>query len=745
MQRHRKERTPPCHMFSSHRFSLLLVPFYLSAGASGVWAQGSYLPELTKDARVTELPAITVTGEQNDKENGPERGYVAEAATVGSKTRTPILETPQSISVVTRQQMEVQQPASTSQALRYTAGVNSESYGGFGTQLDLSRIRGIDADYYLDGLRVISNVSTWTPQVDPYTLERVEVLRGPSSALYGQGSGGGIINQVSRRPQRESANEVFVQGGSFHNGEIGFDSTGSINDEGTLLYRLTGTGLDSQGQVEGVRHKRAYLAPALTWRPNEKLSWTLLATHSREPDIPNYNSLPAVALGLNGSRYPEVKRNRNYTDMDFEGSSRKQDSVSSLITYALNDSWELNSNMRYMRIDSDIQRTSIYGYQDRGGHLWLEGTYGLAPASSRTLQFDNNLTGKVSLGATTHRLLIGVDYAEGRLRNDSYRMNPVPFDPYDPLDYRPHATPDFTDSRVNWPYNVRQEFHRLGVYAQDQIAYGGWRLTLSGRYDRSRTDNTSRSYSPVWQSNQQEDSKWTGRVGLGYVFENGIAPYISYATSFDPQLGADYRGSSFVPVEAKQTEVGVKYQPPGGDTMMTLALFQLNQKNVRSSDTLHLGYWTQAGEVRSRGVDLQAITGLTRHLNLIANYTYLDSRVVKDALYEDNRPTQTPRHSGSAWLDYSFTGALANLRLGGGVRYLGSTWGNPYNTFKVPSATLVDLGASYDFGHLTGHDATLSLNVSNLGNKKYVASCSSDKYCFIGQDRVVTATLAYRW
>jgi len=694
-----------------------------------------------------ELRAITVTAEPSG-DHGPVRGYVAEEAGTGTKTRTSLLETPQSVSVVTRQQMEMQQPSSTSQALRYTAGANSERFGGFGSQLDITRIRGIDADYYLDGLRLISNVSTWSPQIDPYTLERIEVLRGPSSFLYGQGTGGGIVNQISRRPQRESSHEAFVQAGNFHRREIGFDSTGSLNDEGTLLYRFTGTGLDSQGQVEDVRHKRAYLAPALTWRPDGNTSWTLLAAHSREPDIPDYNSLPAVALGLNGSRFRQVDRRRNFSDMDFQGSSRKQDSVSSLFEHVFADGWKLSSNLRYMYINSDIQRTSVYGYQDRDGHLWLEGTYGLAPSNSHTFQLDNNLSGQFDLGPALHRVLVGVDYAKGSISNDSYRMDPVAFDPFDPTNYRPHAVPDFTDSRTNWPYNVRQDFKRLGIYAQDQIAYGKWRLTLSARHDWSRLDSDARSYAPQWEQTRQSARKWSGRAGLNYLFDSGVAPYVSYATSFDPVLGSDFRGSAFVPTEAKQTEIGLKYQPPGSSTMLSAALFQLDQTNVKTSDTQHLGYWTQSGKVRSRGVELQAAAELGRGLNLLANYAYLDNTLVKDATYEGRSLAQTPRHSASAWLDYRFAaGPLRGVQLGVGVRYLGSTWGNPSNTFKVPAVTLVDVAGNYELGLLSSalDGAMLSVNISNLGNKKYVASCTSEMYCFIGQDRVMTATLSYRW
>ncbi|ELX8262539.1 TonB-dependent siderophore receptor [Pseudomonas aeruginosa] len=695
------------------------------------------------------LPELVITATTPaDPDNGPVQGYVAEEARTGSKSATPLLEVPQSVSVVTREQMDVLQPASTSQALRYSAGASSERFGGFGTQLDITRIRGVDADYYLDGLRVISNVSTWTPQVDPYTLERVEVLRGPSSALYGQGTGGGIVNQISRRPRLDPAHEVSVQFGSFRRRELRFDSTGPLDDAGQFSYRITGTGLDTHGQVEDVRHERFYIAPALTWNISDEASWTLLATHSREPQIPDYNSLPAVALGLNGSRYPKVKRHRNFTDIDFQGSSRKQDSISSLFEYRFGEQWAFNSNLRYMYIDSDIQRTSIYGYQDRSGHLWLEGTYGLAPASSNTFQMDNSLSGVLALGPTTHRLLFGTDFAKGTLRSDSYRMDPVAFDPFDPEDYRPHADPDFSDSRTNWPYNVRQEFRRTGLYAQDQIAYRRWRLTLSGRYDRTRTDDTSRSYSPVWTSSHQEDQKWSGRIGLGYLFDNGLAPYASYSTAFDPVLGNDFHGKTFAPTEAKQYELGLKYHPDGSATFLGAALFQLNQTNVKTPDTQHLGYWTQSGEVRSRGLELQATTQPLHNLNLLANYTYLDNVLVKDASYQGKSLTQTPRHNANAWLDYRLDeGSLVGLQLGGGIRYLGSSWGNPRNTFKVPAATLLDLVMSYELAPLAHalDGASVALNVSNLTNREYVASCISEMYCFIGQDRVVTATLAYRW
>lgn len=693
-------------------------------------------------SEVAALPAIQVQGSVQEEDTN---GLVARQAEVGSKTRSEIEAIPQSVSVVTRGQIEAQQPLSTSQALRYTAGANSERFGGFGTQLDITRIRGIDADYYLDGLRVISNVSTWTPQIDPYTLQSIEVLRGPSSVLYGQGTGGGVIDQRSRLPQKEAAHEVMARVGSYRHREVGLDSTGAIDEDGVWRYRLTLTGLDANGQVEGVHHKRVYLAPSLSWHPSAATRWTLLATHVREPDIPDYNSLPAVALGLDGSPYRPVDRRRNYTDMDFQASSRKQDSVTSLFEHRFDNGLTFNSRVRYMYINSDIQRTSIYGYQDRHGRLWLEGTYGLAPSTSHTWQMDNTLSGDLDLGPTEHRWLLGVDAARGKISNDSYRMDPVAFDPYDPQAHRPQLPPDFSDSRKNWPYNVRQDFSRVGIYAQDQIALGRWRLTLGGRYDWSRVDDRSRSYSPQWNTSRQTDTKWSGRAGLNYLFDNGVAPYISYATSFDPVLGNNFHGQPFAPTEATQSEIGVKYLPPDSDTQLSAALFQLEQTNVKTADTQHLGYWTQSGEVRSRGLELQANAGLAPGLRLLAGYVYLHNRLRKDNTYPGKSLTQTPAHTASAWLDYQVPGqALAGLRLGLGMRYLGSSWGNPANTFKVPAATLVDAAISYELGK-PARGTTLALNVSNLANKQYVASCSSQMYCFIGQDRLVTATVTTRW
>ena len=674
------------------------------------------------------------------------RGYWVEDASVGTKTDTSILETPQSVSVVTRQQMDLMKPSSSSAALRYTAGATSERYGGFGDYLDMTRIRGVDADYYLDGLRMISNPGSWLPQIDPWSLERVEVLRGPAAAIYGQGTGGGIINQVSRKPQDISSHELSLQYGSFNRKQFGFDSTGAVNDDHSLLYRFTASGLDTQGQIEDSRHRRLYLAPSLTWRPSDSATWTLLATYSDEPDIPDYNSLPANLLGLNNTPYPQIDRHRNYTDGNFSDSSRRQKSLTSLFEYEFANGWIFNSNARYMNVHSDIQRGVVYGYQVVDDKPLLKAYDELTPARVNIFSMDNNIRGDVDIGTTRHTLLAGVDFSSGTLKNALFSVGPVLIDPYGP-NYRPDLNPDFTASRAA-PWKDKQDLTRTGIYLQDQVAWEHWRLTLSGRHDWSRTNHETNSYSPVTVKTRQTDEKWTGRAGLSYQFDMGLAPYISYATSFDPLLGSGYDGKAFLPVETKQSEIGIKYHPQGSKTLLSAAFFQLTQSNVKTSDAEHLGFNTQAGEARTRGIDLQATTEIIHNLNLMASYTWLDNELIKDSKYQGNSLTQVPANSAAAWLDYRFdAGSLAGLQLGSGIRYLGTSYGDPANTFKVPATSLVDMMVGYDLGQLTSEltGASLAVNINNLTNKQYVASCTSAMYCFVGQDRTVTATVNYRW
>lgn len=705
-----------------------------------VSASGQQQLTALREQQQTTGDTLTVTG----KTAGSHQAYQLSAT--GSKTTTPVPEIPQSVSVITRQQMDMLQPASVSQALRYTAGATSERYGSNGDHLDMTRIRGLEADYYLDGLPIIGNTGTWSNQIDPYTLSLVEVLRGPASFLYGQGSGGGIVNQLSRKPQALAAGELRIRYGSFNDKQLAADLTGAVNNNKSILYRFTLSARDAHGQIENSKHQRIYLAPAITFHPGNTINWTLLASYSREPETPNYNSIPAVFYSLNNSPYQQIDRHKNYTDSRFAHSSREQYSLSSLFNYDFNDNWRFVSNARYMYLKNSMQRGTVYGYKVTDNQPLFNGYYELAPASSATFTMDDYLRGDVNRGNVLHTLLAGVDFSTGNIKNALYSDGGHYFSPYGEI-HHPHIIPDFTASFAA-PWREKQNFTRAGVYLQDQIAWNNWRLTLSTRHDWSKTDDYLNSYSATSTLTQQNDTSLNGRAGLSYQFDMGIAPYISYATAFDPVLASNYKGEAFRPLQTRQAEAGVKYQPDSASALFSAALFLLNQQNVKTPDVDHRGFNTQAGEVRSRGIDLQARLEIIHNLNLIASYSWLDNQLVQDARYQGKSLTQVPAHSAAVWLDYLMdSGPLTGLKLATGVRYLGTSYADPDNSFKVPPVTLLDLAADYDLGQMAASlkGASLAINVNNLANSQYIASCTSQNYCFTGQDRTVSATLIWQW
>ena len=294
---------------------------------------------------------------------------------------------------------------------------------------------------------------------------------------------------------------------------------------------------------------------------------------------------------------------------------------------------------------------------------------------------------------------------------------------------------------------IRQK--QFGVYAQDQMAWGKWRFLIGAREDWVSADDNN----PVTASYEAQSARaFTWRTGLVYLFDNGIAPYASFSKSFDPQVGTLYGGGIAKPTTAQQYEVGVKYQPPGYNSFVTASLFNLTEHNVLTSDLDHIGYYTQAGEVRARGLELEGHASLTDNLDLVASYTYLN-----DVTTESNDTTTTisgdttslqnkqvwgiPRNIASAWLDYTLhAGPLRGLGFGGGVRYLGSSF-DTSNSIKVSSVTLFDATVHYD----TGLHWLFSLNAKNLFNRQYVASCFSAATCTYGDGAEVLATARYRW
>jgi len=710
-----------------------------------------------------ELQATTISAaDRADSPTGPVAGYVATRSLSGTKTDTAVIETPQSISIVTKDQMRAQNAESLNQILRYSAAVVPETRGATASRLDQLTIRGFAPSTYLDGLRVPSSRDA-LPQKDAFDLERVEVLRGPASVLYGQGTPSGVINMVTKRPLDTPFHEVGVEYGTFNKKRTTFDLSGPIDDQGVYAYRVAGLFDEADGQVEHTETRRQSLSSSFTWRPDEATSLTLLGHFQKDPQGASYGSVPAWGSVLHSPTGRRIDVDFYDGEKNFEKSDREYYSLGYAFEHHVDDVWTVRQNARYLRAEGVYR--SLYNSYLRADYRTSKRSTIATDVDMDAYNLDNQLQAKFDTGPLQHTLLMGLDYQNTSTDTKAGYGSGPDLDIFDPVYGAPVATPAFTTDATS-----RSE--QTGVYLQEQMKWDQWVLLLGGRYDWASTDSTTKTLSSGAKSKSSLDSKaFTGRVGLVYLFENGLAPYASYAESFNPQSGTGYGGSVFKPTEGKQYEIGIKYQPPGSNSFITAAIFDLRQSNVPTidPDPTHLcgnGRCNiQDGEQQSRGFELEGKASLNGNLDITAAYAYLDNRASKSNSTAQYAPVSDvgvgpaipvkgtttyglPRHTASAWADYTFhDGQLKGFGAGAGARYVGSSWGDTANTLKVPGYTLFDAAVHYDIANIANpkDNLRLALNATNLANKEYVASCLSYSWCWYGSQRTVQASATYRW
>lgn len=702
--------------------------------ASGVYlvrARPAASP-VSDDQTSRQLPTVHVTTGAGATDETD--GYVAYASTTATKSDTPIVDTPQSISVVTRQQMTEQNAQTLNAAVRYTSGVTAESRGGLATRYDLLKVRGFDADTYWNGLKLLGNGMYSVPQLDPYLMERVEVLKGPVSVLYGQASAGGVIDQQSKLPSQKPLHEVGIEFGNYRHKQATFDFSGPLDAGGHYLYRFAGLARSEDGQVATTRNERIAIAPSFTWRPDNTTTLTLFALYQRDPRSTSYGSVPPEGSVLFN---PHGKLPSDFYDGDtaFERFSRTQASVGYQFEHRLNPAWTVRSNGRYFHISQDY--ASVYGSGLESDYRTLD-RYSIASTDSmNTVELDNQIEGKFATGPLSHTVLAGFDYQH---MASSYLLG------YGSAPTLDIFAPDYSAAIADPARTLtRVRSNQYGVYAQDQIRFGRFVFTLSGRQDWVNT--LTRNVDNATQTSQSARA-FTKRAGLTYRFDNGIAPYASYTESFSPQSGTDAAGKPFDPERARQYEVGIKYQPANWDALFTVAWFDLTRRNLLTVDANNPGFQTEAGEARSRGLELEAKASLSDALNVTASYTYLDTKYVKDGSgLEGKYLSAVPQNQASFWAYYTqHRGALAGLSGGMGIRYTGQTYSYD-NTYKLSSFVLLDATLRYDLGRLSPSlkGSEVYVNAQNLLNRRYVASCSYTTWCWFGYGRQVFAGANYRW
>lgn len=698
-----------------------------------VTAAGADMGGLPADGS-TVLERITVDGD-GESAFGPVEGYVAKRTATASKTDASLMETPQAVNIVTADQLADQSAQTLTEALRYTPGVLGGLEGAGDTRRDPMTVRGFDPVLYLDGIIATSGGAfTAVTKPEPYNFERLEILKGPASVLYGANSPGGLLNVVSKRPTEEARGEVVLEVGSHNKIQEQFDISGPLDADGTLLYRLVGVNRNADTQVDFQPDDHRFLAPSLTWKPDEDTSLTLLGQYSKD-DGGVYQSLPIQGTLL-PNPFGKIPRHRTGGDKEFDHYDSEYWNIGYVFDHRFNDTLTFSQTVRYGEHDNDYAGAYISGLRDdlrtadRVGYVYRN--------QAQSFAIDNRLGLEFDTGPASHSLLVGFDYNRLKRANQNGEMAIDPIDVFNPV------YGDIDPVPIAFTSNDLSE--QTGIYLQDVVRLDALTLMAGVRHDWARSDIKNAFY--AYDATEEATSY---RVGATYQFDNGIAPYASYSESFALRDGMREDGGTWKPTTGQQYEIGVRYEIPGTDTMLTLSAFDLKQQNIVSGIP-NTPFSVQTGEVRVRGIEAEVKASLDSGWDLTASAAYLDGEVTRDedpSLVGD-KAFNTPDVTASLWVDYTIQAddALGGLTLGGGVRHVGSylstQYEKPYR--KTPAVTLFDAHVKYDFAAL-GKDyegLSLSLNVSNLFDKRHY-SYVDNVFTTDAPGREISARLGYKW
>lgn len=657
------------------------------------------------------------------------QGYSARRSTAGTKTDTPLEETPAAISVVTQGQMRDQAVTSVAQALRYTPGVASE-YRGASNMSDETYIRGFGyVPRYLEGLAIGGQGQ----QVDPWLLESVAAVKGPASLLYGQASPGGLIDMELKKADGTEGTRLGFTTGSGARLGARVDVARRIDD--SLSWRLVGLAEKADTQEQGLEARRLTLAPSLQWAPTDDTRLTAYAIYQREPDAGYRNFREALGT-LEPTAYGYIPADFLVGDPDFERSERTATAFGYTLEHKLDPATTLRQKARISQGDW-YQRTLVWGSLAEDQRT-ISRTVTDSYSKTEQASLDNQVEHRLTAWGGEHVILGGIDLQYAKtISQSTYGTAANPIDWLDP-DYGNVVVTGAPRGETDGVSRLRQ----TGVYVQDQAQFGDLHVQAGLRYDwavNDTLDNLSGDRDRI------ESEALTGRLGLLYEMANGFSPYASYSTSFEPVTQVPMAGEDpFDPTEGRQWELGVKWANPDQTLMVTASAYDLRQTNVLKA-VLGTDAYVQVGEIRSRGFELEAQGKVTDNFSVVAGYSYNDSRISKSN-DEDEIGThndRVPRHQASIWGKYEFqNGFDAAL----GLRYIGKSWARG-NAFTVPGVTLVDAAVGYDFGAYDRRyeGVRAQLNVTNLTDEFYTASCASAYACFVGSERQVIASVDIAW
>jgi iron complex outermembrane receptor protein len=674
---------------------------------------------------VADIGPVVVTAER----------YVSREGSVASKSDIPLVEMPQSVSVISRDMIDLLNWTSLNESVRYSAGTTGEAFGP-DERYDWLKVRGFDPVQFIDGVQApigsVNNTGT-----DLYGSESVEILKGSASSLYGQSPPGGIVNMTSRRPRDVFGGELELQGGEYNMWQVAGDVTGPLSDgtsgRVTALYR------DRETQVDFLNSKRLFVSPAVTFALGDATELTLLANY-QDDDIENQSTgfLPAYGTLL-PNPLGKVPVGRNLGETGYNFFKREQWSAGYDFSHEFSDSFTLQQNLKYFDVKVDSQAVFGQGLLDADFNGvpddYRTVVRSIFPFNERidSLSVDTRGNLRFDTGSVEHYMIVGLDYRDyDGFSEFGFGFGTAPaIDLFDPVyDAVIPDVPIFT--------SLDETREQMGLYAQEQLKAGGFILTLNARNDWvDRKPVTGAS---------QDDEEFTYRAGLNYVFENGLSPYVQTSTSFQPVSGATFDGVPFEPTTGDQVEVGIKWDDramgPGVRMFASLAVYEIVQENVLTPDPDHLFFSIQAGEVEVKGIELEVAARIRERLTFNLAVTSIDTEVTKTSGADlGNELVAVPDLVVSALADYTFQeGPLAGFGFGLGLRHRGEQFGDGANLWQSDDVTLYDAILHYDRSNWR-----FAVNASNFTDEIFVDRCSSAADCFYGTRRLVTGSVTRKF
>ncbi|MDC7815575.1 TonB-dependent siderophore receptor [Pseudomonas sp. BLCC-B112] len=702
----------------------LLSICVLQALSSTSWAEQAQVKPST-----LELGTADVIGtESYERADGPVQGYRATRSASATRTDTSIHETPQSISVVAKDAVEDLGATRLQDALDYAGGVGrANNFGGQG--LTTFTVRGFTTgEFYRNGFPINRG---YPNMPDANTIERLEVLRGPATMLYGRGDPGGTFNVVSKQPLPERTVTLGSQLNDQGMRRGTLDASGPLNEDGRLAYRLNVVGEGGDTFRDHVDTERYGVTPVLSWQVSDATRLIF------EGDFMRNNAPLDRGVTRYAKQIGSASRDSFFGEKDV-GKLHNDNNMAQLrFEHLLNDDWTLGGGVQWL--DGSLKGNAVEanGIAADGRTLGRNFNYRKLEWTDRDAQL--NLTGHFDTAGLQHTLLTGIEYEDydyqSIIQRSSGAVGAYPIDLFDPLYGQPRP------ALTRTPTHDKENLKTYAAFVQDQVALTDKLKVLAGaRFERFEHDYET--YVPGGKSWQASDNAVTPRIGVSYDLTETLALYADTARSFKPNTGASRLGGGFAPEKGKSYEMGLKWEALDQQLSVDAAIYQIEKRNVLTTDPVDSTFSVAAGEVRSRGFDVNVAGNLTPEWRVIGGYAYVDAEVTKDnVLRSGTRLLNIPKNSFSLLNMYEFQdGMLKGLGLGSGLRYVDERAGQTANTgFSMGSYTVVDLLGFYK----VNDKVRLNLDLKNLFDRDYEEGAFGNVYAYPGAPRTLQVGIAY--